>query len=269
LEEDTVMNLHFLSNAAPSARGFDRLHHGESRSVGIARMVDWIADGVALARLQPVWWICAILVCADFATLLVLAPPLRTLAPLVAPLAAGVLVLLQERASNARPWTLAEGMAAVSERRNALTAVGFGAVALVALGHAVQFAMFHMSLTPVRTADGAHGLSIVFGTHPAEQTLVESLVVIPFYVLAVAAFWFAPALVMLRKLSPLDAMTASLCAVLRNWPTALLYAAAIAVDVLAAPFLPALVSGLVITPLVSALVILSMYGSYRDVFGQH
>jgi uncharacterized membrane protein len=268
LEEDIVMNLHFLSHAAPMARGFDRPRHGDSRSVGFARVIDWIAHGVAIARLQPVWWVCAIFACADFATLLELAPPLRALAPLVAPLAAGVLVLMQERASHARPWTLAEAMAAVAERRNALMVVGFGAVALVALGYAVQFAMFHTSLTPVRAADGARGVSIVFGAHRAKETLVESLVVVPFYVLAVAAFWFAPALVTLRKLSPLDAMTASLRGVLRNWPTALLYAVAILVDVLAALFLPALGRGLLVTPLVSALIVLSMYGSYRDVFGQ-
>jgi uncharacterized membrane protein len=262
------MNLHFLSNAAPTARGFDQSQRGESRSVGIARIADWIANGVAIVRLQPVWWICAMLACADFATLLELVPRLRVLAPLVAPLAVGVLVLMQERASNARPWTLTEALEAIAERRDALVAVGLGAVALVALGYAVQFAMFHMSMTQVRAADGAHGISIVFGTHRATQTLLESLVVVPFYVLAVAVFWFAPALVTLRKLSPLDAMTASLCGVLRNWPTAMLYAAAIATEVLTAPFLPALARGLVITPLVSALIIVSMYGSYSDVFGQ-
>lgn len=262
------MNLHFLSSTAPAAGEFEQRQRHESRGAGVARLVDWIAHGVAVARLQPLWWVCALLVCADFATLLELVPRLQVLAPLVAPLAAGVLVLMQERASNARPWSLGEALTAIDGQRNALVAIGFGAVALVGLGHAVQYAAFHMSVAPVDTADGAHGLSIVFGTHRAVQAPFEPLVAVPFYVLGIAAFWFAPALVVLRKLSPLDAMAASLRAVLRNWPAALVYAAAIGADVLSAPFVPTLVRGLVTTPVVTALIVLSMYGSYRDVFGQ-
>ena len=50
------------------------------------------------------------------------------------------------------------------------------------------------------------------------------------------------------------------------WPVALVYAAAIAADILLAPVVPMLARGVVVTPLVSALIVLSMYGSYRDLF---
>lgn len=260
------MNLHFLSSAPAAAHVIEQHRPGEGRRVRLARLPLWLADGMAVARQQPLWWLAALLACADFATLLELVPRLLVLAPLAVPLAAAVLVAMQERASRARPWSFGEALAAIDGHRNALAAIGLGAIALAGLGYVAQIAAFHMSVLPVGTAGGSHGVSIVFGARHAVP--FESLVAVPFYAAAIAALWFAPALVVLRGLSPLDAMATSLRAVLRNWRVALVYAAAIAADVLMAPVVPMVVRGLVVTPLVSALIVLSMYGSYRDVFGE-
>ena len=126
--------------------------------------------------------------------------------------------------------------------------------------------MFHVTVSTSLAASGAHSLSIVYGVHQGVHNALEALISMPFSVIAIAAVWFAPALVVLHNLSPDDAMTASLRAVLRNWPVALVYAAVIAADLLLAPVVPMLARGVVVTPLVSALIVLSMYGSYRDLF---
>jgi uncharacterized membrane protein len=261
------MNLHFLSGAPAAARTIEQTRRGKSRQVSLARLPIWIADGMAVARQHALWWLAVLLICADFATLLELAPRLRVLAPLVAPLAAGVLVLMQERASRARAWSLREAFAEIETHRTALAAVGLGTVALLALGYLVQLAAFHLNVTPVGTVQSLRGVSIVFDARHEAGRLYESLAGLPFLALGLAAFWFAPALIVLRGYGPVDAMVTSLRAVLLNWRVALVYALAIAADWLIAPVVPTLVRGLLVTPLVSAFIVLTMYGSFRDVFG--
>jgi hypothetical protein len=267
-EKGTAMNLHFLSSASAPSRAMEQPRRGESRQVGLGRLPVWIAEGVSVARQQPLWWIFALLACADFATLLELAPRLRVLAPLVAPLAAGVLVLMQERVSRAREWSLREALAEIEVHRTALAVVGLGTIALLGLGYLVQLAAFHLSVMPVGTAQGAHGVSIIFGARPEAGTWIEALAGLPFLAPGIAAFWFAPALIVLRGYGAVGAMVASLRAVLLNWRVALVYAVAIAADWLMAPVVPMLVRGLLVTPMVSALIVLTMYSSFRDVFGE-
>jgi uncharacterized membrane protein len=86
------------------------------------------------------------------------------------------------------------------------------------------------------------------------------------YAVAASLVWFAPALVILNNVSPLNAMAASVRAVARNWRVALVFAIAIVVDMWLTTFAPLLLRGLLVTPLVSALIVLSMYGAYRGIF---
>jgi uncharacterized membrane protein len=263
------MNLHSLSGTMnPECAG---RAHGlacpDGRTVSVRCLPAWLAEGLALARMQPLLWLAAIFACADYATLLELAPSLRLSALLVVPALAGGMTLLQERARNARPWTLAEAFEAVERRRNPLWAIGLAGAALACIGYLVPFLVFHTTLVTSDAANGAHSLSIVYGAHNGTMNPLEPLVSMPFYAAAAAAVWFAPALVVLHNFSPVEAMATSLRALWRNWPVALVYAAAIAADVLLAPAMPMLVRGIVVTPAVSALIVLSMHGFYREVFG--
>lgn len=263
------MNLHSLSGTLNPVRvrRTPALAYPDGRAVSVRRLPAWLAEGLAIARMQPLLWLVAILACADYVTLLGFAPPLRLSATLVVPALAGGMLLMQERARNARPWTLAETFEAVAAHRNALSAIGLAGAGLAGIGHLVPVLVFHTTLVASQAANGAHSLSIVYGAHNGAMNPLEPLVSVPFYAAAVAAAWFAPALVVLHKFSPVDAMVTSLRAMLRNWPAGLVYAAAIAADVLLAPAMPVLVRGVVVTPLVSALIVLSMYGFYREVFG--
>jgi len=265
------MNLHFPSSTMKTARpqstqGAHGIVHPDGRRVGVLRIADWLAEGFSIARAQPLLWLPAILGGADFSTLFELTPPLLAvlLAALLLPLWAGAMMLMQERARNARPWTIGETLEAINGHRNALFTIGLSGAAIAGIGYLLSFAAFHVTVSTSLAASGAHNLAIVYGVHQGAQNALEPLISMPFYVIAIASVWFAPALVVLHNLSPVDAMTASLRAALRNWPVALVYAAAIAADILLAPVVPMLARGVVVTPLVSALIVLSMYGSYRD-----
>lgn len=91
---------------------------------------------------------------------------------------------------------------------------------------------------------------------------IATLVALPIFTVALAAAWFAPALVVLRDVAPLDAMGASLHGTIRNWRTTLIYVVAVADAVLLAHKVPLLASSLVL--LVPML--LTIYGGYRDLF---
>ncbi|MDN7750109.1 BPSS1780 family membrane protein [Burkholderia gladioli] len=246
------MNRHIASSAAAVARPYDPRRRGTPRGVSIRQLPGWLAHGLSIARQRPVWWLFALLACADAATLFELAPRLALLAPMAAPLAAAVLVLMQERATHARAWSFGEAWLAVAEHRSTLFTIGCATAAIAGAGYAA-----------------AHGLrqSHLMPADPLEAEALALLVALPCYALALALFWFAPALVVLRRASAGEAMLASARAVLRNLPIALVYAFALGADALAAPWLPVALRALVVTPLLAALVVLGMYASYRALLG--
>jgi hypothetical protein len=241
-EQDVVMKPHFLSSTAPVARAEDP----RVSRVNAACWLGWIGHGFAIARQRPVAWLFALLACADLATLFELVPCLSVLAPLAAPLAAALFVLMQERASNARPWTFGEAWVAVYEHRHALLAVGVAAAAIAGAGYLAA--------------------NMLAQTHALHTW--ASVAALPFYAIALASFWFAPALIVLRNRTPLDAMKTSASAVSRNWPVALIYAAFIGADALAASVMPMLLLGVVLVPMMTALIVLGAYASYRDLLGE-
>ena len=104
------MNMHYSGSTTVPAhpQHASGLRYPDSRVVSVQHVAGWLAEGFCIARANPVLWLVAILVCADFVTLFELAPPLRVLAVLVGPVLAAGLVLMQERASNARPWSIRE-----------------------------------------------------------------------------------------------------------------------------------------------------------------
>ncbi|PRE82987.1 BPSS1780 family membrane protein [Burkholderia gladioli] len=246
------MNRHIASSAAAVARPYDPRRRGTPRGVSIRQLPGWLAHGLAIARQRPVWWLFALLACADAATLFELAPRLALLAPMAAPLAAAVLVLMQERATHARAWSFGEAWLAVAEHRSTLFTIGCATAAIAGAGYAA-----------------AHGLrqSHLMPADPLEAEALALLVALPCYALALALFWFAPALVVLRRASAGEAMLASARAVLRNLPIALVYAFALGADALAAAWLPVALRALVVTALLAALVVLGMYASYRALLG--
>ncbi|MFM0208564.1 BPSS1780 family membrane protein [Paraburkholderia sediminicola] len=266
------MNMHYSGSTAVPAhlQHASGLRYPDSSVVSVQHVAGWLADGFRIARANPVLWFVAILGCADFVTVFELAPPLRMLAVLVGPVLAAGLVLMQERASNARPWSIRETVEAVNVHRNALITIGQcgAAVAVAYAGHLIAFVAFHVSMKASVTPNGVHDLTIAYGAHNGTGNALEPVLNMLAYAVAASLVWFAPALVVLNNVSPLNAMAASVRAVVRNWRVASMYGIVIAADTLLADSTSMLVRGLVVTPLVSALVVLSIYGAYRGIFGK-
>ena len=261
------MSIHYSSGVSKQTR----LHRvlalpfSGRREVNPLRIADWLMSGLRAAGVQPVLWLSVLLVCADVATALGFLPLLRPLAVLLAPLVVGGLMVVQNGASQGQPVSLRETFAALAQRSNALCVIGLYGAAIVAIGYVVLLATFHVSLNVSVSAGGVQNLSISYSEHGAraalEDLLGESIVAI-----AIAATCFAPALVMLHDMTPHRAMIASVRGVARNWPVTITYFATLTVAVLLASMAPLALRALVLTPLLMAAALLSIYGAYRDIF---
>jgi len=247
---------------ARSARGLVR---HEIRSASVTRIWAWLAYGFSLACAQPLMWLATILASADLATALELAAPFQLLAALLLAVLCGAIVLTPAGNNGAQRQPFSSTLAALMRHRDALFTVGLAGAAIVAAGYLLSFVLLHVKLTASMMPSGAHSLSIIFG-HANDRTaaLCPVLHAIAFAV-AIAAVWFAPALVVLRQRPPLEAMMTSLRAVFHNGPVALVYAGLLAADALLVPVASMPIRALVLTPLISALILLSMHGSYRDI----
>ena len=230
------------------------------------RFLAWLAAGWRAASMQPVLWLSIALLCADFVTLLGLLPLLRPLAVLLAPLVVGALMFVQEGASQNEPVSFRDMCTVIVRRSNALCVIGLYAVAIVAIGYVVLLATFNVSLMASVTANGVHSLSISYGGAPGLRGTLEAMCGASIYAIAVAAACFAPALVILHDMTPLDAMIASLSGALRNWPVTLCCFLLMTLAVLFMPTMPFAVRAFVTTPVLTALPLLAIYGAYRDVF---
>jgi hypothetical protein len=236
------------------------------REVNPQRIADWLVSGARAASLQPVLWLSVLLVCADFVTLQGFLQLLRPLALLLTPLVVGGLMFVQDGANKGQPVSPRETLAALARRSNALWVIGMYSAAIVAVGYVVLLATFHVSLNASFTASGMHHVSISYGGAHGVSGALESLLGASIFAVAIASACFAPALVMLHDMTPHDAMIASLSGAARNWPVTLMYFAALALIVLFALMIPLALRALVLTPLMTAVPLLSIYGAYRDVF---
>lgn len=226
----------------------------------------WLAAGWHAAGMQPVLWLSIALVCADFATLLSVLPLLRPLAVLLAPLVIGALMVVQEGASRNEPVSFRDLCTAIVRRSNALCVIGLYTAAIVAIGYVVLLATFHVSVMASVTASGVHSLSISYGGARGTRGALEAMSGASIYAVAVAATCFAPALVMLHDMKPLDAMIASFSGAARNWRVMLGCFLLMTLAVLFMPVAPLAVRALVLTPGLTALPLLAIYGAYCDVF---
>jgi hypothetical protein len=256
------MNINYPGDVAKQTRlhRVPALPFSGGREVNPLHIADWLTSGTRAISMQPVLWLSVLLVCADFATLLGFLPLLRPLAVLLAPFVVGGLMLVQDGAS------LGETLAALVRRSNALCMIGLYGAAIVAVGYVILLATFHVSLDVSVTASGVHKVSISYGGDHGVPGALEAILGTSVYAIAITATCFAPALVMLHDMTPHRAMIASVSGVVRNWPVTMMYLATLTVAVLLASMAPLALRALVLTPLLTAVPLLSIYGAYRDVF---
>jgi len=221
----------------------------------------WIASGWRLFTRAPLMWIVAILLVFVAAIVVGLVPFIGSIAfqVLNPAITAGFVVAC---------YSLERGGEFELEHLFAGFKTNFGSLVVVGLlllaGYVVIFLAFAMIagfsiLTAVLAGHAQDMATMVMSS--AVTILLGTLVALALMVPLLAAYWFAPALVVMHGLSPVAAMKASFRACMRNFVPFLVYGLVMMVFAILA-VIPFGLGMLVWIPLAVA----STYAAYRQIF---
>jgi uncharacterized membrane protein len=227
----------------------------------------WWTEGWRLFAASPWVWIAMTLAFIVITILLSLVPFIGSFAStvlspaLVAGMMAGCRAL-----DRGGELTINHLFAGFSERLGSLLIVGLlclaGTVVILVAMVAVAVGTIGMSgISALMAGDPIQGgltMLATLGIGAMVATLAGTLIALPLMM----AYWFAPALVMLRNDEPLAAMKASFVACLVNvWPMLVYSLVGLALAIGAT--IPLGLGWLVLAPVFAA----SIYASYKDIFG--
>jgi uncharacterized membrane protein len=184
---------------------------------------DWIAKGWGLFTRAPLMWIVALVILFLIAIVMAFIPILGSIAfQALQAVFAGGLMLACRTLERGGEFELEHLFAGFSKRFVPLLIVGllFMVASLVIV--LVFFVFAGLSLLPAFMSGDASAMSAAVAGS-AMAMLLGSLVVLALMVPLLAAYWFAPALVMLHDMAPIAAMKASFFACFRNFVPFLLY----------------------------------------------
>ena len=237
------------------------------RSVDAGRGATWWSEAWRLFTPAAGTWILLVVVLFLFNIVLTFIPVLGHIAgQLVLPAIVAGIMLGCRAIDRGQPLTVGHLFAGFSERGGPLFVLGLIYTALtVAIGVAVLgllFAMFGATIVsqlwnlhdPLAAATGALGSLLM-------AVLVGLLVFLLLYLPLVMAIWFAPALVVFRKIEPWAAMKASFAGSMRNVLPFLVYSVVGVVLAIVAS-IPIMLGWLVLAPVSLA----SVYTSYCDIY---
>ena len=221
----------------------------------------WIAEGWRLFAKSPVMWIVALVLLFIIAVALGFIPFLGQLAfQILTPVFAAGLVVACRALERGGEFELEHIFAGFKTRFaelaivGLLTVVGWIAIALVFAvfaGFSVLTAMLAGSTDNMLAAVGASSMAILLGC------LVALALAVPL----AAAYWFAPALVVMHGMTPVAAMKASFFGCFRNFVPFLVYGIIMTVFAILAA-IPVGLGFLVWIPLA----VTSTYAAYRRIF---
>jgi uncharacterized membrane protein len=237
----------------------------EARAVDAGRGVAWWSEGWALfVRSALLWVALAVILIVGFALISVV-PVLGSLATaLLMPVFFASWLVAARKVEGGGPLEVADLFTCLKgDRLTPLLVLGalFAAATLVfflVAGLLGAGAMFGMMGGGGMRHDGAGTMMAAMGAG-----FMALLVFLLFGLVATAALWFAPALVVFRNAAPVDAVMASLRAVLKNVLPFLVYGV-IQIVLGVAASIPFGLGWLVLLPVM----LLTAYVSYRDVFGE-
>ncbi len=229
----------------------------EARAVGAGRGWDWIVEAFALFRLQPGMWILMVVILGVLFVLMSMIPVLGSLASaLLLPIFGAGLMLGCRALDREGTLEMSHLFAGFKEKTGNLVMIGVfnlvgWAVMAIAVIAVVGGGVF---MGAMRGGSIGAGMSIV-------SVLIAGLLVAALSVPLYMATWFAPALVVLHDVAPVDALKASFFACLRNWIPFTVYSVVLLVLGLLAA-IPLGLGYLVLLPVLAA----SIYTAYRDLF---
>jgi uncharacterized membrane protein len=235
--------------------------------VAAGRGAEWLGQGWALFRQAPLVWLLALIFMAGVQLLLSLVPLLGGLASqLVAPVLAAGLLAFSRGVAERGEAEFDALLAGFRERLGPLLLLGLLNIAFMVLIMLLAGGM-------LAAVTGTSILHLDVARNP-DQLLQELagaglglalvlLVTLALVLLVGAAMWYAPALVFLAGLQPMDALRESLRAGLHNWLPLLVFSL-LAMVLMVVAVLPLGLGLLVAVPLLGA----AYYPSVVDLFGQ-
>jgi uncharacterized membrane protein len=231
------------------------------RSTPLGAGWDWVAKGWTLFARAPLMWIIAIVILFVIAIVMAFIPILGQLVFQVAqPIFAAGFVVACRSIEKGGAFELEHLFAGFTKRFGPLAIVGViflvGWLALMV----VFFVIAGMSLLPAFMT-GDQGIIQEALANSLLTIALAGLVVAGLMVPLVAAYWFAPALVMMHDMSPIAAMKASFGACFRNFFPYLVYGIVMMVAAVIA-VIPLGLGMLVWVPVA----ISSTYVAYRQIF---
>ena len=235
------------------------------RSVDAGRGLGWWTDAWALFLKNPGLWIVLGLVTGVIVFVLALIPILGALAlALLAPVFTASWMLAARKVAGGGALEIGDVFSAFkSERMSSLIVLGALLLAVVFGLGVLMFLFGAGAAVGIGVSGAATGASSAGGALAAAgMGLMMVLVSFVIGIVLGMAFWFAPGLVMLGGLSPVDAIKTSFAGSLRNIVPLILYLVIYFIAAIVAS-IPLGLGWLVLLPLL----MITIYVSYRDIFG--
>jgi uncharacterized membrane protein len=231
------------------------------RTLPAAAGWDWIAGGWKLFAQAPLMWIISLVIIFILAVLVSLIPIVGSLAfqVLQATIAAGFVVACRSLEKGGE-FELEHLFAGFKRNFSGLLIVGLLLLAGWVLIIVVCAGIVGFSIMGAFIAGNSEDMAAILlasGVSILMALLVASLLMLPL----MAAFWFAPALVVMHGMAPVAAMKASLGACFRNWIPFLVYSVVMMAFAILA-VIPIGLGMLVWVPVA----ITSTYVAYRQIF---
>jgi uncharacterized membrane protein len=229
-----------------------------ARSVEAGQGWTWIVEGFGLFKKAPGIWIALVIVLFVILIMLAFIPVLGTIASfLLMPVFAGGLMLGCRALQGGEPLEIGHLFAGFKTQTSNLVVLG-----------AIGMAGAVIVMLPVILIVGAGAIAgmargdVTGMVAMGGSLLIAWLVALALSILLYMAFWFAPALVVLRGAAPVDAIKQSFSACLKNAVPFLVNGIVLFVLAIVAS-IPLGLGWLVLGPVVIA----SIYVAYRDIFG--
>ncbi|MGE5472294.1 MAG: BPSS1780 family membrane protein [Bacteroidota bacterium] len=230
---------------------------GESRQVEPGACFDWLRQGWAMFLANPGVWIgCTVLLLISLMAISIVPFFGQVAAHLLVPLFGAGMIQICRHLSDGQEPEVSDLFAGFRRGGGQLVMVGvFFAAGVFSIAF-VAFLLVSGGIFGGVITGRVAGFGIALG-----GVMLAGLLVMVFSVPVIMATWFAPALVFLHGMRPLDAMKASFAAGAKNWLAMSIFGTFLVV-VLFFAMLPLGLGLLLMLPVFSG----AVYASYRDIF---
>jgi uncharacterized membrane protein len=230
---------------------------GQCRVADAGASFDWLRQGWAMFMVNPGLWIAATLICLIMAMAVSIVPIIGTLVvPLFVPILAVGMLNFCHTESQGGSMEMSQLFIGFQQKSTPLIMLG---LIYMGIGMVLTLILVLFGAASVIGGVGMMGGGGLFLT--LIWMLVLSALMTLISVPLAMSFWFAPTLVFLQDMSPVDAIKASFAASLKNWLPFVVFSLICMVLL----FFTALSLGLgflVLLPVLSG----AAYASYRDIF---